>query len=340
MDVLKVDQMQSDTLDTASEICSALEKDEIGDGSLGTSSDRSAVDMYSTMLAVSLSQTTCSIHEHCDGSCTGQKIRYTPLVSTSCDFQAVQEPYPKVLEPGAFCRNAKWLADQKLELFTHAPVNSQASHIRLLHVKDGNFLEDIVECDLIDVCLNDRPTYAAVSYVWGAPQFDHAIICNGKRTWITASLNSALKQYRRDRDTEKPHLLWADALCINQGNKVELTEQVTLMHRVYSEAAIVYVQLGDVDVFWYYGLELMKKLCFISELEKAKPNRPSRTQVEARAHYGLPEPEYVAWSAYMQVFSSPWFTRTWDHPRNHAGSRNEGPIWSIRVSMGRAFRVT
>ena len=310
---LKVDQMQRDNPESASESCDTLERSAIRDPgpSSGTSSDRSAVDMYTTIFAVTQSLTTCSIHEHCDGSCTGHQISYAPMVSATCDFRAVQTPSPRVLEPGVFCRDAKWLANQTLEPFTHVPVNSRASYIRLLRVKDANFLEDVVECDLIDVCLNDKPIYAAISYVWGAPCFDRAIFCNEKRTWITASLESALKQYRRDRDTEKPRLLWADALCINQGNEVELTAQLTLMRRIYSEAAIVYVHLGDVDVSWYYGLELLKKLCFISELEQNKPNTPSRKQAQACEHYGLPEPEHKAWSAYLKVLSSPWFTRTW-----------------------------
>ena len=309
---LEARQMQRETSDTASAIGETSERNEVrnsGERS-ETSSDRSVVDMYVTMLAALHSQTTCAVHEQCDGSCTGQQICYGPLVSSTCDFQMIQSPCPRILEPEAFCRDAKWLSDQDLELFIHAPVNTRASQIRLLRVKDGTFLEDVVECELIDVYLDNKPNYAAVSYVWGPPCFDRAIICNGKRTWITASLESVLKQFRRDTDRDKPHLVWADALCINQGDKLELTEQLTLMRRIYSEAAIVHVHLGDVDVSWYYGLEMLKKLCYIAELEK-EPDRPSRIQAEAREHYGLPEPRHAVWSAYMQVFSSPWFTRTW-----------------------------
>ena len=59
---------------------------------------------------------------------------------------------------------------------------------------------------------------------------------------ITANLHSALQRLRL---VDKPILLWADAICINQDDKAEKEAQVLLMRRIYTRADIVVADLGD-----------------------------------------------------------------------------------------------
>lgn len=58
---------------------------------------------------------------------------------------------------------------------------------------------------------------------------------------IGYSLASAL---RRLRQRHKSVTLWVDALCINQDNDLEKSQQVTLMTRIYSSATMVQAWLG------------------------------------------------------------------------------------------------
>ena len=58
---------------------------------------------------------------------------------------------------------------------------------------------------------------------------------------ITANLHSALRSFLLDG---RPTFLWADMLCINQGDPAERSEQVRIMDRIYARATSVLVWLG------------------------------------------------------------------------------------------------
>ena len=67
--------------------------------------------------------------------------------------------------------------------------------IRLLEVLPGDD-SDIVVTSLVTVSLDSKPTYAALSYVWGDATQTSMIDCNGKSISITTSLAEALKAFR------------------------------------------------------------------------------------------------------------------------------------------------
>ena len=64
---------------------------------------------------------------------------------------------------------------------------------------------------------------------------------NGRPTNIHASLESALRSLRLPEESRR---LWADAICINQDDKVERSQQVKVMTDVYKQASRVIVWLG------------------------------------------------------------------------------------------------
>lgn len=59
---------------------------------------------------------------------------------------------------------------------------------------------------------------------------------------VRTNLKSALVHFRHRKE---PQTLWIDALCINQANPEERSRQVAKMHRLYVNADIVSVWLGD-----------------------------------------------------------------------------------------------
>ncbi|KAL8690565.1 MAG: hypothetical protein Q9218_004017 [Villophora microphyllina] len=274
---------------------------------------RYVTNLLSTLLAISQSQTTCPVHENCDGSCEGRQIVHRPVIEGNPELVAIRDLQPRLIDSGVACRDAAWLVLQNLDPFEYSPVNSARAMIRLLRIKTACFHKDVIECEMYDVCLDDRPCYAALSYYWGPPCFDHQIICNGKLISVTGTLHSALRRYRQDTGRQNQHVLWADALCINQADKVEVNAQLVLMHRIYSEASVVNIDLGHVDNSWYPGYDILHKLCFIAESEQqsAEEQQPRRTARQIHHDYGLPTSTDVSWKAYMHTFSSPWFSRTW-----------------------------
>ncbi|KAK5117433.1 hypothetical protein LTR85_008818 [Meristemomyces frigidus] len=85
--------------------------------------------------------------------------------------------------------------------------------------------------------------YEAISYAWGPPIFAHVIKLNSDtHQAITESLYTALQRLRW---TDQARVLWADALCINQGDMAEKATQVALMTAVYKGAKRVLVWLGE-----------------------------------------------------------------------------------------------
>ena len=103
--------------------------------------------------------------------------------------------------------------------------------------------DDGIRCLLHDAKLEDaRDTHEALSYVWGSPNDRTEIKCHDKPISITLSLADALRALRH-RNT--PRHLWADAICINQGDVLEKNHQVQLMGKVYEYAREVSVWLGN-----------------------------------------------------------------------------------------------
>ncbi|KAF8866325.1 HET-domain-containing protein, partial [Acephala macrosclerotiorum] len=114
--------------------------------------------------------------------------------------------------------------------------------IRLVKLLKSRW-SDKIQCQLHHVSLANRPSYKALSYAWGSPRATRPILVNGYQHAVTVNLESALRRLRRiDEDL----ILWIDALCINQSNNSERTEQVNLMHDIFAFTKEVIVYLGEV----------------------------------------------------------------------------------------------
>lgn len=91
------------------------------------------------------------------------------------------------------------------------------------------------------VSLDDNPQYHALSYVWGSPERAFQILLNGSFTFVSESLGGALRRLQ----SEKIQYLWADALCINQSDDDEKSDQVQKMGIIYESAQGVFAWLGS-----------------------------------------------------------------------------------------------
>ena len=126
-------------------------------------------------------------------------------------------------------------------------LDASACEIRLLRIRPAWRLEDSLVVDRVWSSLHSDPEYEALSYTWGAPPVAESARVNGFLQPITNNLAAALRRLRKQDVTRT---LWIDALCINQSNDVERTEQVLLMTQIYSKASRVVVWLGDSHVPW------------------------------------------------------------------------------------------
>jgi hypothetical protein len=117
--------------------------------------------------------------------------------------------------------------------------------IRVLEVAAASG-DEIAECTMKRISLLDDPVpaYETISYCWGAPRDPSTIKLNGYLTPVPASSEAAV---RRMRLSDRPRLLWIDAICIDQSSKTERSAQVAFMGTVYSTAKHNLVYLGEDD---------------------------------------------------------------------------------------------
>jgi hypothetical protein len=117
----------------------------------------------------------------------------------------------------------------------------QQNEIRLVTLQPGVWT-DPIECGLSNVRL-DGARYRTLSYVWGSRNVTRQIRLNGNTYPVTVNLESALRYLR----THYPEglVVWIDALCINQGDVEERTQQVQLMGTIYKRCEEVIVYLED-----------------------------------------------------------------------------------------------
>ena len=115
---------------------------------------------------------------------------------------------------------------------------------RLLVLHPGQNDDPLHAC-LETALLSKVGDYEAISYVWGKSMPDKSIYLPSGPFGITSSLYLALRDFRHETKSRR---LWADAICINQSDLAERSEQVTKMDRIYSHANSVLIWLGEASL--------------------------------------------------------------------------------------------
>lgn len=142
--------------------------------------------------------------------------------------------------------------------------------IRVLYLRPSPHLDGPVKCDLNTTTLGSNGTpYEAVSYTWGPPfveldqleywdetdtrRLDPYVYRGYDNTAKSVTLCGRSKMvqsnlfdlFRRVRLADISRVLWVDALCINQENTAERSQQVGIMAQIYQQATRVLVWLGE-----------------------------------------------------------------------------------------------
>ncbi len=123
-------------------------------------------------------------------------------------------------------------------------LRKEKREIRLLTIRPAtaHAASDSLVCDLDVVSLDHDPQYEALSYTWGTRANPASISLVGKNVSVTKNLFAALSTLRHSEDAR---IVWADAICINQDDPDERTDQVNIMGDIYRSASRVRVWLGD-----------------------------------------------------------------------------------------------
>jgi hypothetical protein len=227
------------------------------------------------------------------------------------------------------------------------------SHFRLLEILPSSHRP--IDCTLrICSIQNAADLYEALSYTWAldsefsspfSSDNSWPINCNGIRVDVKKNLFNALSALRRSSSSR---FIWADAICINQADKSERSQQVRLMGDIFRNAFRVLVWLG-LDNHRYLAPKAFAGVCavvntwskefssdkdpsqikpYFSSLERCRVSQiwdssylgqhdllqilPYFSHLER--HDVLDDtltPDDTRWEFIMALYERKWFTRMW-----------------------------
>jgi hypothetical protein len=151
-------------------------------------------------------------------------------------------------------------------LYRPLDLDPQSRQLRFLHLLPAQRFDDDIHCTIFHGSLQDRPSYEALSYVWGSEEHKPSIHLsyvpeqiegaseaqdeeNPKLTskksvpiQVTQNLFVALRHIRLP---DVSRTMWIDAICINQSLTDEKAHQVKQMRQVYLLSQRVVLWLGE-----------------------------------------------------------------------------------------------
>ena len=199
--------------------------------------------------------------------------------------------------------------------FPHKPLDTARREIRLVCIAPASHDTPIV-CNLIQTSLDDDCQYLALSYVWGDPSRTLPIQLDGQTFHVTENLEAALRHLRL---ISTPRTFWIDAICIDQTNIAERSQQVELMGAIYESAEQVQVWLGlesgsGAGILEAVG-RLGQKIIEIG-LDQLLVKQPARETTESlvaifAAEFGPRYTNGVWLEELKMIFDRPWWLRVW-----------------------------
>ncbi|KAI0192675.1 heterokaryon incompatibility protein-domain-containing protein [Xylaria flabelliformis] len=206
--------------------------------------------------------------------------------------------------------------DQKA-LYCRYPIIKRSRQFRVLTLRPAaESLEDqrlhaSFETSSLD---GENNKFEALSYVWGDSNLPRSIvIVDNVEISIPTNLAAFLLHLRR---AEQPLRLWVDALCINQADREEKSDQVALMADIYRSCSQVNVWLpnptGTTDHQSSGRLLSLGALLTILA-SKHFHDIPGYYYDEKTDTFSFHETdEFCAlWDGFLLLAASAWWTRAW-----------------------------
>lgn len=186
--------------------------------------------------------------------------------------------------------------------------------IRLLRVQSSEFERIVLE--VLHVSLDSLPgLYTAISYRWDDSVSKHTIRCGKERLCVNETLYSILKKVTEDGQS----LVWIDALCINQSNAEEKSQQVRMMWDIYNNATEVLIWLGAPKLDGELAIDTIQKL----ESFFRQVNANDLAAIERLGQYHIMNTlrPLASWQNIGKLLLREWFQRVWIIQEVVAGSK-------------------
>lgn len=151
----------------------------------------------------------------------------------------------------------------------------------------------------------DGVKYLALSYVWGSPIVVAYVMVEDRYSLVTENLHAALQNLRSEQE---PLYIWIDQICINQQDQAERSQQVMLMHEIFSKSDQVSIWLGkDIQPYEKGLLFILRLLANTNYLNAQLDDDLVARVVEYTKSQDLEEilPSLSA------LYENRWFSRSW-----------------------------
>lgn len=199
--------------------------------------------------------------------------------------------------------------------FRHAPL--AATQIRLVQVSSDPGKP--IECSIAVYDISATPKYTCLSYMWRRTPTDNEsclIQLNGKSYRVAQNLADFL--YVAPWKYCDVYF-WIDALCIDQDNFEERSDQVRQMSRIYSDAARTVAWLGQSD-----------------GAENLQLHNQSRRPRASRRSSGMSSQEAAIFN---QIVQHDYWKRTWIVQEQRFSENTEILLGDVRISTSRLVEL-
>jgi hypothetical protein len=160
----------------------------------------------------------------------------------------------------------------------------------------------------------------------------HGIECEQNEPDVTDNVRGLLNQMG-DLDEEK--LIWIDAICIDQKNLEERSQQVKLMGQIYSSTKSVDIWLGQEQDESSLLEEFIARLTDVFR----KSPRSQLSTAEGLFQKTKTNRDSPEWMALKRLFERPWFNRTWVVQEIVASSQHTFLCGKYHISVDLLVRV-
>lgn len=183
--------------------------------------------------------------------------------------------------------------------FIYKPLEFEVGYIRLLTLKPSPDPLANIECTITHDAVG-QAKYTALSYTWGDLQEKQSITLNCNVFTVTKNLLVALQHLRSENESLT---LWIDAICINQEDIDERTQQVKQMVEIYKNATQVFIWMGEEIENFDAAISLMNRC--------KQAMDPGGFGIEGLVHFADSKFRREGWDALAKLLERPWFSRVW-----------------------------
>ncbi|KAK4460580.1 heterokaryon incompatibility protein-domain-containing protein [Cladorrhinum samala] len=202
-----------------------------------------------------------------------------------------------------------------MEAYAYEAFPDDTPSIRLVTLLASPHRESPLRCIILRFPLPSPTPYTALSYCWGVQEPtsvleirpDVSSVHGGRSLHIGPNLNTALHHIR---DPVMPRTLWIDAICINQADDEEKSQQIPLMTQIYSGAAQVLAWIGESgeggDIAMGAAVALSEELKKARDVAEGRLDPDSKEAVRMDSTKAFGHAEDL-----VKLLSRPFFRRVW-----------------------------